>query len=57
MQECVKPGEGAMVALLRSNLATAQEIAAKAAAATSKVCEVSNLNSPSQVTTQCVAWI
>ena len=48
MQEAVPVGEGAMAALLGLDLATAEAVAAEAAAG-GEVCEAANDNDPAQV--------
>jgi [acyl-carrier-protein] S-malonyltransferase len=49
MQAAVPVGEGAMAALLGATLEQAKEIAAEAAAATGRVCEIANDNGGGQV--------
>ncbi|MBV8183602.1 MAG: ACP S-malonyltransferase [Hyphomicrobiales bacterium] len=49
MQKAVPAGEGAMAALLGLDAENAAAVAAEAAAATGKVCEVANDNAPGQV--------
>ncbi len=49
MQHCISPTESGMVALMPVDLTTATNIAKKANQLTHRVCEVANINSPSQV--------
>ena len=49
MQECVGAELTAMAAFMPIDLATASQLTEQAQHITGKVCEVSNINSPSQV--------
>ncbi len=49
MQHCISPAESGMIALMPVDLTTATNIAKKANQLTHRVCEVANINSPSQV--------
>jgi malonyl CoA-acyl carrier protein transacylase len=49
MQECVGEEATAMVALMPIDLETAKKLCTKAKSMSGKVCEISNINSPTQV--------